>query len=142
MARRTRRTARLADQFRPAAPTMHQPSRLLCALRSHAALTLLCGLASAFAAPAPAVLEATLQPYLAAHYFAGAVTLVASPEKVLGHAGAYSSSTVYDRDTRLITVFLVQQVRWEKGGEKILPAFQKAAAAVFSPVTAKEIPVP
>lgn len=52
-------------------------------------------------------------------------------KNTFGHAGAYGSNTVYDRDTGLITIFLVQQAGWKKGGEKVGPDFQKAAAAAF-----------
>ena len=56
---------------------------------------------------------------------------------VFTHGGAYNTNSAYDRDRRLITVFLVQHASWPKGGEKILPAFQKAARDLFAPAAVR-----
>jgi CubicO group peptidase (beta-lactamase class C family) len=49
----------------------------------------------------------------------------------IGHGGAYSTNSSYDTNRQLITVFLVQHAGWSAGGDKILPAFQAAAAATL-----------
>lgn len=49
----------------------------------------------------------------------------------IGHGGAYSTSSSYDTERGLITIFLVQHAGWAKNGKEILPAFQKAAAETF-----------
>ncbi|WP_082858897.1 serine hydrolase domain-containing protein [Planctomyces sp. SH-PL62] len=48
-----------------------------------------------------------------------------------GHGGAYGTHSSYDRERRLITVFLVQHAAWGPGGDRILPTFQQAARDLF-----------
>jgi CubicO group peptidase (beta-lactamase class C family) len=48
----------------------------------------------------------------------------------IGHGGAYGTNTSIDQQHQLITVFLVQHAGWSNDGSKILPTFQKAAAAL------------
>jgi len=43
------------------------------------------------------------------------------------HGGAYNTASRLDRQQQIITVFLGQHAGWPSGGEKIIPAFQKAA---------------
>ncbi len=47
------------------------------------------------------------------------------------HGGAYSTNSRYDRDSQLVSVFLVQHAGWVDEGKQILPAFQKAATEAF-----------
>jgi len=49
----------------------------------------------------------------------------------IGHGGAYSTNSSYDREHNLITIFLVQHAGWAKEGKNIHPAFQKAATDAF-----------
>jgi len=49
----------------------------------------------------------------------------------IGHGGAYSTNSCYDRNRQLIMIFLVQHAGWPGDGAKILPAFQAAAAEAF-----------
>jgi len=52
-----------------------------------------------------------------------------------GHGGAYGTQSRYFPKTGLITIFLVQQVKWSDGGEKAFPSFLKAAADHYAPRT-------
>ena len=63
---------------------------------------------------------------------------IATKRNTFGHGGAYSTMTLYDQDTRLITGFLVQQVKWHKEGGKVSGEFQKAAAKTFFGTAAAE----
>ncbi|MBI5396568.1 MAG: beta-lactamase family protein, partial [Verrucomicrobia bacterium] len=54
----------------------------------------------------------------------------------IGHGGAYSTHSSWDKEHRLITIFLVQHAGWSGDGKKILPAFQKAATDAFASSTA------
>lgn len=49
----------------------------------------------------------------------------------VGHGGAYGTHSGYDAQRGLITVFLVQHACWSGNGDRILPAFQKAAVETF-----------
>ncbi|MDG3007238.1 serine hydrolase domain-containing protein [Paludisphaera mucosa] len=60
--------------------------------------------------------------------------------KVFTHGGAYNTNSAYDRERKLITVFLVQHASWTKRGETILPTFQKAARELFGAKTASVRP--
>jgi len=51
--------------------------------------------------------------------------------KSFTHGGAYGTNSRYDRDQKLITVFLVQNAGWSGDGKKILPTFQKAAITAY-----------
>ncbi|MFN0075022.1 MAG: serine hydrolase domain-containing protein [Prosthecobacter sp.] len=51
--------------------------------------------------------------------------------KSFTHGGAYGTNSRYDRENKLVTVFLVQHAGWSGGGKNILPTFQKAATAAF-----------
>ncbi len=51
--------------------------------------------------------------------------------KTFTHGGAYNTNSAYDRELKIITVFLVQHAGWGKDGKTILPAFQKAARDQF-----------
>ncbi len=51
--------------------------------------------------------------------------------KTFTHGGAYGTNSRYDREHKLITVFLVQHAGWSEEGKKILPTFQKTATAIF-----------
>ena len=53
--------------------------------------------------------------------------------KVFSHGGAYNTASAYDRERRLITIFLGQHAGWMKDGKTIIPTFQKAAAAAYAP---------
>jgi hypothetical protein len=50
----------------------------------------------------------------------------------IGHGGAYGTNSAFEKKTGLITIFLVQQAGWSKGGEKILGKFEKAARDAFA----------
>jgi len=54
-----------------------------------------------------------------------------------GHGGAYHTNSSFDRDHNLVMIFLVQHAGWVKAGNKILPAFQKAATAAFGSAPAQ-----
>lgn len=60
--------------------------------------------------------------------------------KVFSHGGAYGTASAYDRERRLITIFLGQHAGWMKDGKTIVPTFQKAAAAAFAPVAVAAAP--
>jgi CubicO group peptidase (beta-lactamase class C family) len=51
--------------------------------------------------------------------------------KSFTHGGAYGTNSRYDREQKLITVFLVQHAGWSGDGKSILPSFQKAATAMY-----------
>jgi CubicO group peptidase (beta-lactamase class C family) len=51
--------------------------------------------------------------------------------KSFTHGGAYGTNSRYDRENKLVTVFLVQHAGWSGDGKNILPTFQKAATAAF-----------
>ena len=51
----------------------------------------------------------------------------------VGHSGAYSTNSCFDKEHGLIMIFLVQHAGWPKGGEKTLGVFQKAALDTFAP---------
>ncbi len=51
--------------------------------------------------------------------------------KSFTHGGAYGTNSRYDREQKLITVFLVQHAGWSGDGKTILPTFQKAATAAY-----------
>ena len=50
----------------------------------------------------------------------------------IGHGGAYSTNSSFEKKTGLITIFLVQHAGWPKGGEKALGVFEKAARDAFA----------
>lgn len=56
--------------------------------------------------------------------------------KSFTHGGAYGTNSRYDRENKLVTVFLVQHAGWSGEGKRILPTFQKAATVAFG-VTGK-----
>lgn len=56
---------------------------------------------------------------------------IKAEEKWFGHGGAYHSDSRYDREHKLITVFLGQHASWPKGAEKCIADFQKAATVAF-----------
>lgn len=78
-----------------------------------------------------AIRQITTAQTTAAHRSFGMA--LAADGSFYGHGGAYGTNSRYNRTNGLITVFLVQQARWEKGGEKIQPAFLQAAATLFTP---------
>lgn len=50
----------------------------------------------------------------------------------VGHGGAYSTNSSWDREQQLITIFLVQHAGWpNESGQKILPTFKQAAVKAF-----------
>jgi CubicO group peptidase (beta-lactamase class C family) len=49
------------------------------------------------------------------------------------HGGAYNTSSRLDRDRQLIVIFLGQHAAWGKGGNDIIPTFQKAATEAYAP---------
>jgi len=51
--------------------------------------------------------------------------------RIVTHGGAYNSMSRFDREHRLITIFLGQHAGWIKDGKSIIPAFQKAATEAF-----------
>ena len=51
--------------------------------------------------------------------------------KSFTHGGAYGTNSRYDRENKLVTVFLVQHAGWSGDGKNILPTFQKAATAAY-----------
>jgi CubicO group peptidase (beta-lactamase class C family) len=51
--------------------------------------------------------------------------------KSFTHGGAYGTNSRYDRENKLVTVFLVQHAGWSGDGKNILSTFQKAATAAF-----------
>jgi len=51
--------------------------------------------------------------------------------KSFTHGGAYGTNSRYDRENKLVTVFLIQHAGWSGDGKNILPTFQKAATAAF-----------
>ncbi len=57
------------------------------------------------------------------------------------HGGAFNSMTRYDRETKLITVFLGQHAGWIKDGKTIISSFQKSATATYGSPTAKPMAV-
>ncbi len=56
---------------------------------------------------------------------------LATDGKSFTHGGAYGTNSRYDREQKLITVFLVQHAGWAGEGKTILPLFQKAATAAY-----------
>lgn len=87
-----------------------------------------------------------LQPFVEDRVLAGAVTLVASRDRVLdlstvgfavngdtfGHGGAYSTNLSIDPKRGLVLVFMVQNAGWRNDeGKKILPALTKMAVEAF-----------
>lgn len=64
---------------------------------------------------------------------------IGADEKFFGHSGAYGTNSRYDRRTGLITIFLVQQARWESGGEKAVADFQRTATAAFAKNAAEPV---
>jgi CubicO group peptidase (beta-lactamase class C family) len=50
----------------------------------------------------------------------------------IGHGGAYSTNSSFEKRTGLITIFLVQHAGWPKGGEKIQGVFEKTARDAFA----------
>jgi len=56
---------------------------------------------------------------------------LATDGKSFTHGGAYGTNSRYDREQKLITVFLVQHAGWAGEGKSILPLFQKAATAAY-----------
>ncbi len=56
---------------------------------------------------------------------------IGSNGSVITHGGAYNTNSAYDRERKLITIFLVQHAGWGKNGKEILPTFKKAANAAF-----------
>jgi CubicO group peptidase (beta-lactamase class C family) len=51
----------------------------------------------------------------------------------VGHGGAYSTNSSFEKRTGLITIFLVQHAGWPKGGEKAQGVFEKTARDAFAP---------
>jgi len=51
--------------------------------------------------------------------------------KSFTHGGAYGTNSAYDKEHKIVTVFLVQHAGWGKDGKTILPTFQKTAKALF-----------
>ena len=51
--------------------------------------------------------------------------------KSFTHGGAYGTNSRYDRERKLVTVFLVQHAGWAGNGKETLPAFQRAASEAF-----------
>lgn len=64
---------------------------------------------------------------------------IGADDKFFGHSGAYGTNSRYDRRTGLTTIFLVQQARWAKGGEKAVRDFQRAASTAFGKGTVDPI---
>jgi CubicO group peptidase (beta-lactamase class C family) len=66
----------------------------------------------------------------------------ATNAKTFGHGGAYGTNSTFDREQKLILVFLVQHAGWGQDGKTILPLFQKTARKLFGgkPVAAGEAP--
>jgi CubicO group peptidase (beta-lactamase class C family) len=62
---------------------------------------------------------------------------IGSNGKTVTHGGAYNTASAFDRERKLITIFLGQHAGWMKDGKAIIPTFQKAAAAAFAPAPAK-----
>ena len=54
-------------------------------------------------------------------------------ESHIGHTGAYSTDSRFEKKHGLILIFLVQHAGWPEGGEKILGVFHKAALEAFAP---------
>jgi CubicO group peptidase (beta-lactamase class C family) len=54
-------------------------------------------------------------------------------ENHIGHTGAYSTDSRFEKKHGLILIFLVQHAGWPEGGEKILGVFHKAALEAFAP---------
>ncbi|MGO8751161.1 MAG: serine hydrolase domain-containing protein [Thermoguttaceae bacterium] len=50
----------------------------------------------------------------------------------VGHGGAYSTNSSFEKRTGLITIFLVQHAGWPKGGEKAQGVFEKTARDAFA----------
>jgi CubicO group peptidase (beta-lactamase class C family) len=50
----------------------------------------------------------------------------------IGHGGAYSTNSCFEKEHGLIMIFLVQHAGWPKGGENTLGVFQKAALDTFA----------
>ena len=67
---------------------------------------------------------------------------MATDGKVFTHGGAYNTNSGYDRERKLITIFLVQHAGWGKDGKTILPLFQKMARKVFGVKTAANVAAP
>jgi CubicO group peptidase (beta-lactamase class C family) len=51
---------------------------------------------------------------------------------LIGHGGAYNTSSQLDRGHQLIMIFLGQHAGWPAEGKSIIPTFQKAAIAAFA----------
>jgi len=62
-----------------------------------------------------------------AHYGFG----LGTDGKSFTHGGAYGTNSRYDRERRIVTVFLVQHAGWAGNGKTILPEFQKAATEAY-----------
>jgi CubicO group peptidase (beta-lactamase class C family) len=56
--------------------------------------------------------------------------------KTFTHGGAYNTQSAYDRQRKLITVFLVQHAGWARDGKTIRSLFQKTARDLFAAKTA------
>jgi CubicO group peptidase (beta-lactamase class C family) len=76
-----------------------------------------------------AVREMAMPQLANPHYGLG----MSSDGNRVGHGGAYSTDSCFDKKRGLIMIFLVQHAGWPKGGDKILGAFQKAATDAFAP---------
>ncbi|HWA98157.1 MAG TPA: serine hydrolase domain-containing protein [Pirellulales bacterium] len=50
-----------------------------------------------------------------------------------GHGGAYGTNSTYDRETGLITIYLIQHEGFLVDGKEALAAFKRAAAERFAP---------
>jgi hypothetical protein len=95
--------------------------------------------------PAPTLAD-VLRPFVDDHTVAGAVVLVASPEKILctdkgliGHAGSYNTHSNFDPGRGLITVFLVQQSAWRNPQGRGLPELvRQAAERRFAPTSPRD----
>ena len=51
--------------------------------------------------------------------------------KSFTHGGAYGTNSRYDRDRKLVTIYLVQHAGWSGNGKEILHEFQKVATAAY-----------
>jgi CubicO group peptidase (beta-lactamase class C family) len=51
----------------------------------------------------------------------------------IGHGGAYSTDSAFNKKSGLIMIFLVQHAGWPPGGDSSLGAFRKAAVESFAP---------
>ncbi len=53
-------------------------------------------------------------------------------EQSVGHGGAYSTNSSFNREQNLITIFLVQHAGWADKGKECLPTFHKVALELYS----------